>query len=618
MDYSKERSVKFLRGAAQLLSDENRRLRQERAAVEAELARERAERDALAAEAERLRELKAELERLEALQAEVERLRAERATAELAAEVARAERATAELKAELAEAERATAELATEMARAERAATEAELAEAERQRAELAERLAALEAELASVRELLALRERHLYGKKTERRPPTEPTEGTSEAEPKAKKKKKKQKGHGPSPQPDLPVVEVVHSLAGPGLACEHCGGELETLGAEAEKSELIALEARRVVLERHIRMKYQCPCCKTGVKTAPGPVKLVPGGRYALSFTIDVAFYKYLGHMPLARQAGILRHEGLYVTTAALCDQMDELATLLTPTHRAIEAAVQSESVLRADETPWAVLANGHSQNERFYAWAVVGSQYVVYRLLDTRSKEGAATVLGEFSGTLMVDGLTSYPAAAKGMPGQAPRFKVANCHAHARRKFVECEAYAPVESAFAVELYRKLYEIEREGKEPGADLGALRRDLSRPLVDELFAWAKAQQARPNLLPSSGLAKALAYLVNHEAGLRVFLDDAAVPIDNNESERAMRSPVLGRKNFYGSRSRRATENAAVFYTLIESAKRVGVSPKAYLEAAAEHALRKAGAVLLPDEFKRQLDAARESNPPTP
>jgi len=236
-----------------------------------------------------------------------------------------------------------------------------------------------------------------------------------------------------------------------------------------------------------------------------------------------------------------------------------------------------------------------------------------VGYQLLDNRSKDGAATILGSFAGTLMVDGLTSYPAAAKAGPGEEPRFKVANCMAHARRKWVECETQAPTESQLALKLFQDLYLIEREGKEPGADLGRLRDEKSRPLVDQLFNWAKEQQKRTDILPSSNLAKALAYLVNHEQGLRVFLDEPAVEIDNNSSERAMRVPVLGRKNHLGSRSSRGTEVAAILYTLVESAKRVGVPPKLYLEAAAEHALRKAGAILLPDEFKAQLDAAAEA-----
>ena len=590
VDYSKERRIPFLRGAAQSLQESNRTLRTARTVVEARLAE---------------------------LEAGIELERAARAAAEAEAACQTVARTAAETEAACQAVARTAAEAEAACQTAARAAAEDEVAlrraerdEAERQRVDLLEQLAKAQAELASLRELLALREQQLYGTKTERRPAVE-------AKQKLPKKKKKRKGHGPTSQPDLPVIPVVHTLVGDQLACDHCGGTLEPMGTAAEEAELIALEDRKVVLEQHLRTKYQCPCCRKGVKVAPGPVKLIPGGRYALSFTIDVAYMKYMAHLPLERQAQLFRHDGLQVTVATLFDQIDELATALAPTYEAIWAVVQAEAVLCADETPWAVMSNGHTENERFYAWCAVGSQFVAYRLLDNRSAEGAATILGAFAGILMVDGLTSYPAAAKGAPGEALKFIVANCHAHARRKFVECEKYWPVESKYVIALYRKLYDIEREGKESGANLGALRQERSKPLIDELFTWAKEQQARPDVLPSSGLAKALAYLVNHEAGLRVFLDNPAVPVDNNAAERAMRAPVLGRKNFYGSRSRRATQVAAIFYTLVESAKRVGVSPKAYIEAAVVHALQKAGNVLLPDEFKRQLEAIRATPPPS-
>lgn len=534
MNFSREKSLSFLRSAAQALQDENARLR--------------AEQDALRAEVDAILASKDELE----------------------ARVRGMEEATAQQ-------------------------------QAERQR---------LEQEILLLKEQLDRRTKALYGRKSERRPVEDAEEAAAETSPEKKPPRKPRKGHGPTPQPKLPRVQVINTLIGDALACKHCGGTLQPLGHEAETAELIALEQRKIVLEQHLNTKYQCPCCHTGVTTAPGPVKLIAGGRYSLGFAVEVALQKYLGHMPLDRQAQMMRHEGLQVTTATLFDQVDALATALTPTYQAIWRAIQAEPVLRADETPWAVLSNGHTDNERFYAWVAVGSQYVGYRLLDTRSKAGAATLLGEFAGTLMVDGLTSYPAAAKMGEGLEPRFRVANCMAHARRKFVECEDHYPEESKLALELFGKLYLIEREGKEPGSDLAALRSQKSRLLVDELFAWAKAEQKAPDLLPSSGLAKALAYLINHEAGLRVFLDDPAVPIDNNESERALRGPVLGRKNHYGSRSRRGTETAAILYTLVESAKRVDVAPWAYLEATAEHALRSAGAVLTPEEFKRQLAAA--------
>ena len=62
--------------------------------------------------------------------------------------------------------------------------------------------------------------------------------------------------------------------------------------------------------------------------------------------------------------------------------------------------------------------------------------------------------------------------------------------------------------------------------------------------------------------------------------------------IRHSGTERGLRGVVVGRKNHYGSKSRRGTEVAALFYSLIESAKLAGVEPKAYLRLAVQAALR--------------------------
>jgi hypothetical protein len=54
------------------------------------------------------------------------------------------------------------------------------------------------------------------------------------------------------------------------------------------------------------------------------------------------------------------------------------------------------------------------------------------------------------------------------------------------------------------------------------------------------------------------------------------FVEDPRIPLDINAAERALRGPVVGRKNHYGSRSLRGTEVAAVFYTLCETARLTG------------------------------------------
>jgi hypothetical protein len=61
-------------------------------------------------------------------------------------------------------------------------------------------------------------------------------------------------------------------------------------------------------------------------------------------------------------------------------------------------------------------------------------------------------------------------------------------------------------------------------------------------------------------------------YAIANWDRLTRFVENVLVPLDNNGTERAIRGPVVGRKNHYGSKSRRGTEVAAVFYTLVGTA----------------------------------------------
>ena len=104
----------------------------------------------------------------------------------------------------------------------------------------------------------------------------------------------------------------------------------------------------------------------------------------------------------------------------------------------------------------------------------------------------------------------------------------------------------------------------------------------------------------RQRALPESSLGKAIGYMLGLWPGLTRFLDDPRIPVDSNVTERGLRGVVLGRKNLYSSRSNRGTAVAALFYSLIESAKLGGVEPKAYLLHATYAALRNPGTVTLP------------------
>jgi transposase len=105
-------------------------------------------------------------------------------------------------------------------------------------------------------------------------------------------------------------------------------------------------------------------------------------------------------------------------------------------------------------------------------------------------------------------------------------------------------------------------------------------------------------------------LGEAVTYLNNQWHGLLVFLDDPRVPLSNTAAERRIRGPVVGRKNFAGCKSVRDAEVAAVFYTVLESAKLAGAEPRNYLRAAAEAALT-GRPPLLPHVYWEQLRAER-------
>jgi transposase len=154
----------------------------------------------------------------------------------------------------------------------------------------------------------------------------------------------------------------------------------------------------------------------------------------------------------------------------------------------------------------------------------------------------------------------------------------------------------------ALIAELYATEATVQATAAGAADALRTARRTQVAPVVEAIRVWVTQQRA----LPQSALGKALAYTTDLWPGLTAFLDDAAIPVDNNATERALRGIALGRKNHYGSRSERGTRVAALCYSLLESAKLAGVEPATYLAEATRRAIATPGTVTLP----RDLPAA--------
>lgn len=436
-----------------------------------------------------------------------------------------------------------------------------------------------LKLRIAELEQQIANKNRLLFGEKSERR------EGEELPAPPPAPPKPPQKGHGPKAQPSLPIEPVEHKLDEADQVCTSCGETLQEWEGQFEVSEEIDVVPRRFVIKKHMRQKYRCRCGAC-IETAPGPVKLFDGARYSVDFAIDVATDKYRDHNPLERQVRKMRSEGLIVESQTLWDQLERLARRLAPGYEALLQYVLSRDVVGADETRWPLL--GKNEPGRWHAWSLVSRDAVGYRILEGRSLEEAKMVLGGYKGIVMCDGYAVYRSLAK-----TEGFTLAHCWSHVRREFVNAERSFPNESKTALDLIRRLYAIEdacRPGAEGDEERLARRRAESKPIVERIREFAESAHARA--VPGSSLDKAIKYMAGLWSGLTRFLDDARIPLDNNHCERAERGVVVGRKNHYGSRSRRGTEVAALFYSLIESAKLCGVEPKAYLRMATMAALR--------------------------
>jgi len=451
----------------------------------------------------------------------------------------------------------------------------------------------AIQQELAFLKEQLDARNRELFGASSEKRPRDRSGDavnnGTTE-----------RTGHGRRDQPELPMVDVVHVLDDADQACPKCGGDLKAWDGHFEDAEEIDVVERSFRIVRHRRQKYTCSCGEC-IETALGPRKLIPGGRYSVDFAVAVAVAKYADHLPLARQVKQMARAGLVVDTQTLWDQIHALSAHLEPTYEALWREVLGSEVVLADETQWPLLDKPGSS--KWFAWSAASEKGVAYRILKSRSTEAARTALAGYTGILVTDGYAAYQTLRDVLARErAGPIVLAHCWAHVRRKFHDAEPTWP-QAAEVLELIGKLYAVESAVAELAGDerrrrLGELRCERSKPVIDEIKTWLTSQAA----LPRSGLGKAIGYALSLWDGLIRFADDARIPIDTNLVERGMRPIAVGRKNHYGSKSERGTRVAALFYTLIESAKLAGVEPSGYLAEATRRAIDNAGTVTLPSD----------------
>jgi hypothetical protein len=194
----------------------------------------------------------------------------------------------------------------------------------------------------------------------------------------------------------------------------------------------------------------------------------------------------------------------------------------------------------------------------------------------------------LAPFSGILQADAYAGLNKLYEDGSIRGP-IQEAPCMAHIRRKFYDLmEAHQSPIATEAIERIALLYVIEKEirGRSPD-ERCRVRQARARPLLESMHLWLRT--SLPKLSRKSDTAAAIHYALTLWDAMVRYVDDGRVEIDNSAAERALRAVAVGRRNYLFAGSDRGSERAAVFYTLIGSAKLNNLDPEAYLRHVLTH-----------------------------
>jgi len=121
---------------------------------------------------------------------------------------------------------------------------------------------------------------------------------------------------------------------------------------------------------------------------------------------------------------------------------------------------------------------------------------------------------------------------------------------------------------------------EATAKGASPDERL-AMRLERSVPQRDELGAWIADEYEKAR--PKSPLAKAMGYTLNQWEALQRPFEDGRLPLDNGATERRLRDPAMGRRNYLFAGSDNGARRAAIAYSILGGCALNDVEPWAYL-----------------------------------
>jgi transposase len=420
-------------------------------------------------------------------------------------------------------------------------------------------------------------------------------------ASPVAKTTSPKRDRHGRGRIPEkIRREEVTHDLSEAEMAA--MGGAENLLELPAERSEQLDWHPSTLLVIVHVRKKYarKTPLPESGltlaeqnVAVARKPAEAIPGALAGPGLMSQVIVCKGTDHLPLHRQEGIFKRQGVRLSRQTMDGWWLQTAEFLRPLYDLAIRVVLASHVVHTDDTSVRVRDAWRKEKHTGRFWPYVGDELhrlTVFDYTPTHQRDGPAAFLKDYRGYLQADAFNGYDGIY--LESQGRIVEVA-CWAHARRKFHECRRLDAARMETALAWIGKLYAVEKDLRERclgewnslalderAGRIAAERQARSRPLLSGFHAWLETEATK--VLPKSTVRGAMDYTLNNWAALCIYTDDGWLDIDNNEGENSIRGLCLGRKNWLFLGSDRGGRAAAIHFSLLASCKRHGHDPWAY------------------------------------
>lgn len=439
-----------------------------------------------------------------------------------------------------------------------------------------------------------------LFGKSSERSPSEEDRRKAN-----TKSGKKKKRVQLPSLRyPNAPLIEREVELKDL-PSCKCCGSQMCDSGM-TENSEFLTVVPAQYIVVRQKRHVYRCGKCHGDMKTAPLPPRITPKSSYSDEMVIDVVLSKYCDLIPIERYSSIAGRAGLMdLPPQSLIELTHNLADFVIGAYNKSAGEIKQALVLGADETPQRMLEQV-GEKKSWYLWGFSTRETCYFEIHNTRSGDVASDILlNSKCEYLMSDVFSGYKRAVKDVNKERaknndPPIQNGYCNAHSRRKFDEAKEKFPDEAEYFIDIYKKIYRLEKLAKKYPAKTLRIRK-LMEPIYESMRT--KAMGDMKGYSSKSSIGKAMRYFVKNYSGLTLFLKVQDLPIDNNSQESLLRNPVVGRKTWYGTHSERGAKTAAILFTLVEGCKLNKVNPREYFKKLVQD-LHQGKAPFTPKEYK--------------